>query len=431
MEGYPVNILHSSSFVGSSNPLPVRSVFAPTQVDAFGRLRVSQPLTVFDSSSRYNDNSDFHTFTSNNGYATFNSNQGCAILHVGSNQGDRIYRETAKIFAYQPGKSLLILESFTFNPLTTGLRQRVGYFDTSNGIYLQAESSNVSFVKRSAVSGSILEMVIPQSQWNYDKLDGLGISRRTLDITRTQILFIDIEWLGVGTVRTGFIIDGQYYLCHRFNHANEPSTVYNDTTLPYMTTACLPVRYELENIAPLPSNQTGRMVVTCSSVISEGGYEIRGKPRSIGWDILDAPRTIPAKNTLYPILALRLKSTHLDAIVVPREISIINTVAGDIRWAIILRATVTGGTWYSAGNDSSVEYNLTGTNTMTDGIIVRQGYFTASTNSSPSISLDSAIFRYQLERNSFTQTPTNLVVALASSDINDKVLVSLDWEELT
>lgn len=431
MEGYPVHVLHRHQYVETSNPLPVASTFYPTQMDAFGRLRMSTPITLFDSSSRYQDNIYFHHYTSNNAYRTFDSNQGCATLYVGSNQGDRIYRETSKVFAYQPGKSLLVLESFTFNPLTTGLRQRVGYFDTSNGIYLQAENSNISFVRRSVVSGSVLETVVPQSQWNYDRLDGLGISQKTLDITRTQILFIDIEWLGVGTVRTGFVMDGQFLLCHRFNHANTASTVYSDTTLPYMSTACLPIRYELENIAATGVNKTSRMIAICASVLSEGGYEIRGKPKSIGWELLDAPRDIPAKNTLYPILALRLKTTRLGAIVIPRDISLINTVAGDCRWAIVLRATVTGGTWYSAGDDSSVEYNLEGTNAITDGTIVRQGYFTATTNSSPSISLDSTIFRYQLERNSFTGTPTNFVVALASSDINDKVLVALDWEEVS
>jgi hypothetical protein len=431
MEGYPVHVLHRHQYVETSNPFPVMSTFYPSHMDAFGRLRISQPLTLFDSSSRYYDNTDFFHYTSNQAYTLFNSNQGCATLYVGSNQGDRIYRETSKVFAYQPGKSLLVMESFTFNPLTNGLRQRVGYFDTSNGIYFQAENSNISFVKRSAVSGIVTETVISQSQWNYDTFDGKGISKKTLDITRSQILFIDIEWLGVGTVRTGFVIDGQYLLCHRFHHANTSSTLYSDTTLPYMTTACLPVRYELENIASTGINRTSRMLAICATVLSEGGYEIRGKPGSIGWTILDAPRDIPAKNTLYPILALRLKAYRLGAIVVPREVSLINTVAGDCRWAIVLRATVTGGTWNSLNGNSSVEYNLEGTNPVTDGIIVRQGYFTATTNSSAVVSLDATIFRYQLERNSFTNTPLNFVVALASSDINDKVLVSVDWEELS
>ena len=249
MEGYPVTVLHRNQYVANSNPFPVTSSFYPTQMDAFGRLRISQPMTLFDSFNRYNQNSEFHQYTSNYAYSLYNSNQGCVVLTVGSNTGDLIYRETSKVFAYQPGKSLLVLESFTFNPLRTGLRQRVGYFDTSNGIYLQANGSNISFVKRSSVTNNVVELNIPKSEWNYDKLNGDGISKKTLDITRTQILFIDIEWLGVGTVRTGFVIDGEFILCHRFNHANTPSNIYNDTTLPYMTTACLPVRYELENTA--------------------------------------------------------------------------------------------------------------------------------------------------------------------------------------
>jgi hypothetical protein len=55
------------------------------------------------------------------------------------------------------------------------------------------------------------ETVVPQTNWNIDKLDGTGISGITLDISKAQILWMDIEWLGLGTVRIGFVINGNLF----------------------------------------------------------------------------------------------------------------------------------------------------------------------------------------------------------------------------
>lgn len=427
---FPINVMNNTSNVANDNPfaVSVRS-FAPTMSDAFGRLRMTQPFTLFDSFHRFQDNGKISEYTSNTASSSFDTNAGSIVMTVGSNAGDRIYRESARVFAYQPGKSLLVLETFCMSPPKTGLRQRHGYFDTSNGFYLQQDGSNISFVRRSFTSGSVKETVILQDNWNYDPLKGTGISKYTLDLTKSQILFTDIEWLGVGSARMGFIIDGQYCLAHVFHHANQPSTAYSDTTLPYMTTACLPVRAELENTAATGSVSNYRII--CTSVISEGGYEIRGRPRSAGITTIDVPVTLAAKNTLYPIVSIRLKSTRLNAIVIPVNFSIIGTTASDFRWALIKNATLAGNSWTSAGDDSSVEYRLDGGDTITDGIIMRSGYFSATNGQSPSISLSDDLFKFQLERNSFTSTSYPFTLAVACKQLNDKVLGSIDWEEIT
>lgn len=430
MEGYPVDLLHSGIYVSTSNPLPILNHYRPTQMDAFGRLRFSQPLTLFDSFYRFQENNKFNYSSNGTTQVSFNSNEGSITLQIGSNAADYIYRESSRVFAYQPGKSLLIYESFTFSPLTSNLRQRIGYFDSSNGIYFQADGSNLSFVCRSSVSGSNRETMIPKSSWNYDRLDGTDRTRKTLDISRSQILFIDIEWLGVGTVRTGFIIDGMYHLCHLFHHANMPSSATVDTTLPYMTTACLPIRAEIENTSLTTHNS--RLRVICSSVISEGGYEPRGRSRSIGWPQLDVPYTLILKNTFYPVLAIRLKANRLGAIVIPTNISLISVAGSVYNWGLFRGATVSGGgAWISVGTDSSIEYKMDGTNAITDGTLLKQGLFLSSGNSSPVISLDSDLFRFQLERNTFTNTATTLVLGVASDGQNNKVIASVDWEELT
>ncbi len=226
-------------------------------VDAFGRQRVSNPLTLFDSSHRYHDNGLWNTSTASGGAAVFSPNEGLVNLNVNTTNGSQVLRETTKVFSYQPGKSLLILTTFVMSPAQNNLRQRVGYFGTDNGLYLQLNNYTLSFVERSIVTGVVTESVVDQSAWNVDKMNGTGPSGVTLDITKAQIMFMDIEWLGEGTVRLGFIIDGNFIVCHKFNHANLiPST--------YITTATLPLRYEITNIGVTVNPSTLKQV--CSTV---------------------------------------------------------------------------------------------------------------------------------------------------------------------
>jgi|Laugresbdmm110sd_1035091.scaffolds.fasta_scaffold00580_8 hypothetical protein len=431
MNGYPARILHNTSNVAADNSLPVNIAhFAQTHTDAFGRLRVSNAFTLFDSFHRFQDNGKIGEYTAGTANSMHDALSGSIRMGVGSNVGDVIYRESTRVFAYQPGKSLIILQTFCMNPGKVGLRQRQGYFDAANGTYIQLNANQLSFVRRSSVSGTVKETIVNQNDWNIDKMDGSGPSHFVIDITRTQLLFIDIEWLGAGCVRMGFVLEGKFCLCHMFHHANQPSTPESDTTLPYMTTACLPVRAELENIAATGSPSYYRLI--CASVMSEGGYDLRGRSRSIGTEFIDVPKNLPIKNTFYQIVSIRLKSTRLGAIVIPTQFHLIGTVASDYKWRIIVDATISGGgAWISAGTDSCVEYKLDGTDPVTTGSVLKSGFFTATINSSPVVVLDSSKFHFQLERNSFTGNAFTFTIAVASKAPNDKVLGSLDWEEIT
>lgn len=396
----------------------------PMAIDAFGRQRVSNPLTLFDSSHRYRDNGLWNTSTASGGTAVFSADEGLVNLNVNTTSGSEVIRETTKVFSYQPGKSLLVFNTFVMAPAQTNLRQRVGYFGTDNGIYVQLNNNTVSFVERSLVTGVVTETVTNQSTWNVDKLDGTGPSGITLDITKAQIFFMDIEWLGEGTVRLGFVIDGVFILCHRFNHANL-------ITSTYITTASLPLRYEITNTGITANSSTLKQV--CSTVISEGGYELRGAQQSIGTPIT-TPRTFAVAGTYYPILAIKLTSTKLDAIVIPTAISILGLGNGkNYAWRIVQTGTVTGGAWVSAGVDSAVEYNLTGTSSA-GGTVLASGYVNSSNQASPSINiLKEAIFISQLERNTFTGTAYELIVEAAIDTTGGTLgmYASIDWEEIS
>jgi hypothetical protein len=395
----------------------------PMLTDAFGRVRTAQPLTLFDSSHRYRDNGLWNTSTTSGGTAVFSSNEGLVNLNVTGTAGSEVIRETAKVFSYQPGKSLLVMNTFVMAPAQTNLRQRVGYFGTENGIYIQLRDNTLSFVERSLVTGVVTETVVNQASWNADTMDGNGPSGITLDITKAQILFMDIEWLGEGTVRIGFIIDGNFIVCHRFNHANL-------ITSTYITTASLPLRYEILNASTATATTLKQV---CSSVISEGGYELRGAQQAVGTPIT-TPRTFAVAGTYYPIAGIRLKSTRLDAIVILTAVSLLGLGNGkNYAWRILNGTIITGGAWNPASADSSVEYNLTGTST-TGGRVLAQGYINSSNQGSPSMDiLKEALFAAQLERNTFTGTAFEIVVEMAI-DVTGGTLgayVSVDWEEIS
>ena len=392
----------------------------PMLTDAFGRVRVSQPLTLFDSSHRYDDNGLWNTLSTNGGTATFSPNEGLVDLSVNGANGSQVLRETTKVFSYQPGKSLLVFNTFVMAPAQTGLRQRVGYFGINNGIYIQLSDDILSFVERSIVTGSPTESIVPQAAWNADTMDGNGPSGITLDISKAQILFMDIEWLGEGTVRLGFVIDGNFIVCHRFNHANL-------ITSTYITTGSLPLRYEISaGVAGIVAT----LKQVCSTVISEGGYELRGLQQAAGTPIT-SPKALATAGTLYPMVSIRLKSTRLDGIVVATAISIIGNTSANYNWQVLAAGTTTGGSWVSAGANSSVEYNLTGTS-FAGGRIIASGYFTATSSTSVSVDiLRAALLATQLERNGLTGTTYEFSLILTAGTNTETAFASMDWEEVS
>lgn len=393
-----------------------------TSVDAFGRLRVSEPFTLFDSSHRYRDNNLWATSNTSNTTIVFSQSEGLVNLNVDTTANSEIVRETTKVFSYQPGKSLLIFTTFVFAPAQTNLRQRIGYYGANNGMYLEQTDTTVNFVERSYVTGAMTEIRVPQSHWNVDTMDGTGPSGKVLNLAKAQILWTDIEWLGLGTVRMGFVIDGEFVLCHRFNHANIVTTTY-------ITTASLPLRQEIKNTGATANNSVMKQI--CSSVISEGGYELNGLQQAVSTPV-SSPIDLTNADTYYNLISLRLKSTRLDAIAILSALSLLGITNNAIyNWQIRAGATTTGGSWVSAGTDSAIEYKLDSA-TVSGGRVLASGFSTATTQSSVPVDiLKEALFKFQLERDGLAGTPYELTLCCATNTAGADIYASLDWEEIS
>jgi hypothetical protein len=422
--GNPIPISKDGNTNSIINPLFVEGVnnasfFAPTQSDAFGRLRVSNPLTLFDTQNRYFDHQQFSSNVAGGGSVIYNSISSTFTLSVIGN-GSSVQRETTKAFIYQPGKSLLVLNTFTMNTPTSGLTQRVGYFNTQNGIFFETSGTTLNMVIRSSSSGSVVEDRVAQDDWNGDKLDGTGSSGITLDPAFAQIFWIDVEWLGVGSVRVGFVINGQFIVCHTFNHANLPG---NTTT--YMTTACLPVRYEISSTGPAAS-----MEQICSTVISEGGYSLMGLPASAAHALATPRQLANGADTYTPLISIRLKSTNLDAIVLPINYTISPVASSVFKYRIYKKAVTSGGSWVSAGSNSSVEYNLAPASVVS-GEVSEEAFIVASNQSSQAPSQVEFAFKEQLERDTFTGTAYEYLITATTTGNNQNVYASIEWQEVS
>lgn len=376
--------------------------------DAFGRLRVSEPFTLFDSRARYYDHNEFSSSTSTGGTVTYDVNGSTFELAVSSSNGSSVIRETKRVFPYQPGKSLLVLVTFCMNRPKTNLRQRVGYFTTNNGIYLENDGIDNYLVIRSYSKGVLVEDRVKQTSWDYTFAD--------LNVDRTQIFWCDIEWLGVGSVRCGFVIDGQYVLCHNFHHANIAS---NTTT--YMTTAVLPVRYEITNTAATTSTSMLRQI--CSTVISEGGYNAFTYSETAGRG-LDVLRLVNA-GTYYPAVSMRLKSNRLDAIVLPRQVDVLSPSVNYYRWKLVSNPSLTGATWTGTSASGTVEIDTAAT-AVSGGTELQSGYVSSRELSA----LGANEFAFQLGR-TLAGVSDIVTLAIAATSNNADVLAQIGWQEIT
>jgi len=387
-----------------------------TAVDAFGRLRVSEPYTVFDSTFRYSDDTrNWDTSLTGSGTSTHNVNTSAIAMTTSTSSGDKVIRQTKRYFVYQSGKSLLPMNTFTMQP-KTNVRQRIGYFDARNGFFLEHDGTTAYIVKRSYVTGSVVDTRIAQADWSEDKFDGTGYSKVNIDFSKSQILWMDIEWLGVGTSRIGFVVDGRLYTAHKFHHANL-------ITSTYMTTATLPIRYEIENTGTAASSTT--LLHICNTIISEGGHTPRVSTRAVTTTLTG----IELSNTEFrPLVAIRLKSTNTGGVVVPvlTDLFGLQTIAYNFK--LISDATLTGGTWTSAGTESHVEYNITAT-AVSGGRNLMQGIFTGGTYATPTkVPFKDYNSSYQLKTRIDGTTETFIVAAQATTT-NDDAVCSLMWEE--
>jgi len=410
-------------------------------LDAFARLRVSNPVTILDI--RFPGQSDGSAnFLKNNLQITsdasgsYTGTYGNSKLTVDASGAGYYISQSRNYCIYQPGKSLLFMASGVLDPSNNNYTTRIGYFDNvvpltnpldvRNGLYFEYSGGLCSVnIKNNTITQ------ITQSNWNIDKLNGTGLSGLTLDFRKTQLFVIDMEWLGVGRVRFGFYAYGKIQYCHQI-------TNINILTEPYTNSINLPICYSIHSTVGGGSSNNFKQI--CSTVISEGGYAPLGRPFSIGTGTTAV--IIPAGSKETPVLFLRGNVTNPNYYhqnIIPTEISMICLETNNLiyyRLEYFLAGTYTGTdpSWNNVNSGYSVA-QYAGTIAAspiynnTNAITLDQGYFYG--RGSNTFSSQNDIFSTQvLQVTSNIRNQSDILVLTATSTASTSVLGTIKWQEL-
>lgn len=365
-----VHLYNQHAYLKSTAAGSITSGSLNASVDAFGRQRMSEPFTLGDYKHIFGiEDQLFINKTSGDGNIFNNINHSSTILSATSSVSYAIH-QSKMYHHYMPGKSQVILTSFVLGTPVSGSTKRVGYFDDYNGIFLEQDATgSLQFVIRSATNGtsSITEERVKQTDWNVNTLlDGNFL----LDITKTQLFYIDFQWLAVGRVRCGFVHKGITVICHVFDHTNI-------LDVPYMQNPNLPVRCEIRNSVNVPSS----MEQICSTVMSEGGYSESGKAYSVSNDSF---RSLTSGSSL-PVLAIRLKKNvngMPNRAFIRIQQAAVFTDQQTVRYILTKLPSgsmlTTSSAWISVDNTTSVaEYNASAT-AYSDGKVLLSGFVGAN-----------------------------------------------------
>lgn len=353
-------------------PLPV--TLPAAAVDAFGRQRVSEPHTLWESKLLYDASSLFwdEAETSGSGTGTSHSTALARVrMSVGAATAGRRVRQTYRRFNYQPGKSQQALITFAMGPAVSGVTKRVGLYDDNNGFYVEQSGSSFGFGIRTAVSGTPVDKFIGIDDWNIKsaRAGDLGQQQRiTINGENTQIFFLDYEWLGVGTARYGLVVDGQIHYFHAEHHANY-------TTGVYISTPNLPMRYEI--IADGTNVTSAYLDCICNTVISEGGIEELGILRH---NINPSSMNTATSAVWYPAIGMRVSTNRRDQTVYLEDIHLLGEDTGTYQYALIWNPDISNSSQVvsTAQPNSAVEILYGTTETiLSSGTIIEGGWFQA------------------------------------------------------
>jgi len=352
--------------------------FQPDSVsrDALGRLRVSGVQTLWEV-THFRDKQPLLVSEKITGSATstFDTNTASVKMIVGTASGQEVIRQSRQYIFYQPGRSQLLYMTGIMGEAKNNVTQRIGYFDNNNGIFFQQTGTGKSIVLRSNTSGSIVNTVIDQSNWNLDTLNGNGASGINIDWTKMQLFVIDFAWLGAGPIKAGFIIDGSLVYCHEFNHLNILDS-------PFMRTGNLPIRYSITTTGVTASSTT--MSMTCACALAEAGVTPHGLAFSAN---RGSTNLSVGANVLAGLIAVRSKSTSPTTIWIPKLATLCSQAGENCALEIYYApSTISGGIWTSI-NNSGLEYNTTFTS-FSGGTLIASRYV-ASQQSNTQLDLES------------------------------------------
>jgi hypothetical protein len=380
------------------------------------RLKVSPFQTVFFNTFQYGKETDvWDEKVVGVGTATWNSNSSNVIMEVGSTVGSKVIRQTKNVMRYIPGRPASLAFAIRFEQPKVGIRRRFGLFDDNDGIYFEDDGGTYSYVIRTSTSGITTETRVGRDEWNGEKFDGNGWTGVNADPTKQQMISFNYEWYGAGTVEVSWLMKGETIKSHTFDNSNTNDYVWCSTPF-------LPIRCEIENITGVAG--THYLYQGSNSLIQEGNTDKLGTLVSQTTPITG--KTMPAANTFYPIISLRLKSDELSAVLLLRSLQAVTNDNTNIYWRLIENGTLTNPTWTNHPNpDSFTQYDLSAT-AISGGRLILAGFTVAGGSTLNEID---RLADLQLGRSGIGTVSDIFTIACASPNTNKASLAVLNWIE--
>lgn len=395
------------------------------QLDAWGRVRASIPTTLFELNFNFSKKElNMNEKLVSGGTATYSYDDSGVNLTVPTTSGASVVRQTKRYFRYITGKGMSVLTAIIPGPAKANVFKGWGYFDANDGMFFRQTGSGFAVVIRSSTSGSPVDTVINQADWNIDKMDGTGISGVTLDPEKYNVWVVEFAWQGAGGVRFGVFMGGYVNYVHEFRPANI-------LTEPFTRTPILPVRYEITNTGTAASST--KITHGTLGLIVDGPSSILDATQGFSTSREATPKSL--NTTLSPVLAIRPKlliDGETNRVPIELQTLTITAETQTIYWELVKNVTITGGTWSSVNSISAVERNTTATS-YSGGTVLDSGYVLASSqgnttiSGSTSSSLDKLNF-IGLDIDGSAQENLILVARTITSTTNS--FATMKWQEL-
>ena len=275
--------------------------------DVTGRLKISRHQNIYEADFEYGTQPlRWESLTAGGGTITHQPGLGGVRMTVPTTSGAMTIRQSRPYHRYQPGKTMFMATAINFGAAQTNQLQRVGFFDDSNGVFIEQgnptgdNTYGMALVVRSDTSGTVTDLKFQagtaggNSDWNGD-----AVVRASLNWTRIQMVWIEYAWYGAGGVRWGVFIDGEPIVLHTVGFGNLTGQL-----APWSRTGNLPVRYEQRNIGT--TALANDMLHYGVSVLVEGGVdEQRGFTYSYGNPQSAPLKSVAASGSRVPVVSVR------------------------------------------------------------------------------------------------------------------------------
>ena len=277
--------------------------------DALGRMKVTHIKNIYDADFEYGKQVlRWEEFTAGSGTIVHNSKIGGVQLNLTTANGDITIRQSRPYHRYQPGKTMAMATAVNFGSAQVNQRQRVGFFDDSNGVFFEqgdpttTNPSGMFVVIRSDANGLPIDRRIALPDWSGDSRIIKGIAWE-----RIQMVWIEYAWYGAGAIRWGIMLKGEPIILHEFGQGNSFDASGAGATQAWSRTGNLPVRYEQRNIGAVATANTmthyGVMVGVDGGVDDQRGFSY-----AYGMALGTPRRTVAAATTRFPVLSIRMRN---------------------------------------------------------------------------------------------------------------------------